>query len=288
MIALFFGLFAGLCWSVHDLIARYYSSKIGAYRMAIWTLLLGSMLLSAVVLWRGTIQNIDLKTAELILLLGVIYGIAIGSLFKAFSIAPVSIVGPFTAGYPALVVVWGLIMGVEPNAIQLLAIILILSGAIVVGRMGPEDGGMASVEVSQRPSLFFFCTLASFCFAAAVVLGQTASTRLGEIETTFMNRFPAALVLIPFALREKPLIKSINLNMGRALVAMASLDVLAVCSINYMGRFPQKELGAMGISAYGAISVLLAMIILKEKVTSWQWFGIAMIIIGVGILTIPS
>jgi drug/metabolite transporter (DMT)-like permease len=69
---------------------------------------------------------------------------------------------------------------------------------------------------------------------------------------------------------------------------MASLDVAAVASINYMGRLPGKEFGAMGISADGAISVLLAMIFLKEEVTAWQWVGIAMIVFGVAVLGAPS
>jgi drug/metabolite transporter (DMT)-like permease len=68
---------------------------------------------------------------------------------------------------------------------------------------------------------------------------------------------------------------------------MALLDVSAVCGINYMGRLPFKELGAMGISAYGAVSVVLAMAILKERVASWQWLGIAMIVAGVAVLAMP-
>ncbi len=287
MLALLFGLFAGLCWSIHDLIARYFASKIGAYRMAFWTLLVGSALLSVIVLWNGTVQNIDRPTSELILVLGIVYGIAVSSLFKAFSMAPVSIVGPFTAGYPALIVVWGLINGVHPSVMQILAVILILAGAVVVGRMGADDGGMATVAKDKRVTLFFFCAVASFCFAASVVLGQLASVKLGEIETTFLNRIPAALVLLPIIWREKHETKSVGPKAWTAITAMAALDVAAVVGINYMGRLPTKELGAMGISAYGAISVLLAMIILKEKVSSWQWLGIAMIVAGVAGLATP-
>jgi drug/metabolite transporter (DMT)-like permease len=289
MLALFFGLFAGLSWSVHDLIARYFASKIGAYRMAFWTLLVGSALLSVIVplINHGTIQNIDLATAELIVILGVVYGLAVSSLFKAFSMAPVSIVGPFTAGYPALVVIWGVVTGVQPSLLQVIAIALILGGAIVVGRMGADDGGMAIVAKDKRLSVFFFCALASFSFATAVILGQIVSLKLGEIETTFLSRIPAALVLLPLIWREKPEVKAIDIKAWSAVSAMALLDVAAVTGINYMGRLPNKELGAMGISAYGAISVLLAMIILKEKVSAWQWLGIAMIVVGVGALATP-
>lgn len=287
VLALCFGLFAGLCWSVHDLVARYFASKIGAYRMAFLTLIVGSALLSVLVLWNGTIQNMDRATALLILILGMLYGLAVSSLFKAFSMAPVSIVGPFTAGYPALVVVWGLLNGLQQNLLQITAMVSILCGAIVVGRLGADDGGMATVAKNQRALLLFFCALASFCFAAAVVLGQMASARLGEIETTFLSRIPAALLLLPLMWREMPEIRVIDAKAWGAVTAMALLDVMAVSGINYMGRLPNKEFGAMGISAYGAISVLLAMLVLKEKVSSWQWLGIAMIVLGVGLLSWP-
>jgi len=64
-------------------------------------------------------------------------------------------------------------------------------------------------------------------------------------------------------------------------VVMGGLDVAALTGINFIGTLPNKEMGAMGISAYGAIAVLLAMIFLKEKVSSGQWLGIAMIAAGV-------
>jgi drug/metabolite transporter (DMT)-like permease len=285
MQALLLGLMAGLCWSVHDLMARNFASKIGAYRMSICALLTGALLLSVLVFWRGTILKIEIDTAGLVVILGVVYGLAISSLFKAFSMAPVSVVGPFTAGYPALVVVWGMANGLNPSLLQVIAIALILLGAVVVGRMGNEDGGLAMVAPGKLPSLFFFCTVASVCFAAAIVLGQMASAKLGEIETTFLSRIPAALILLPFLWREVPEVRKIEIRDWAAICFMALLDVTAVWGINYMGKLQNKELGAMGISTYGAMSVTLAMIFLNEKVTWWQWFGIAMIVLGVAFLT---
>jgi drug/metabolite transporter (DMT)-like permease len=68
--------------------------------------------------------------------------------------------------------------------------------------------------------------------------------------------------------------------------AMALCDVVAVTSVNAATYFPNKELGAMAISGYGALSVLLAMLFLKEKVSAAQWLGIVMISCGVGPLAI--
>ena len=288
MFAVLIGLFAALCWSVHDLLARKFAEVVGSYRMAVATMLVGAGLLIGFVFSSGTIWQASPSTLQLLLVLGVVYGIAVSSLFKAFSLAPISIVGPFTAGYPALVVLWGLFTGLAPTLLQYGAVGLILAGAAVVGRMGPEDGGLRSVAKGKIPTLILFCILAVVSFATAIVLGQMLSPALGEVETTGLSRLPAALFILPFALAEKPGVQKISRSAWGGIALMASLDVAAVAAINFMGALPSKEFGAMAISSYGAISVLLAMIILKEKVTLGQWSGIAMIIVGVGILGWPA
>lgn len=288
MLAISFGLFAALCWSVHDLVARRFAEVIGPYRMALATLLVGALLLSGWVAWRGTLGHADAALLWRVVILGLAYGAAVSSLFKAFSMAPVSVVGPFTAGYPALVVLWGVYTGSYPGFLQYVAILVILLGAVVVGRFGPADGGLGSVAKNRIVPLFFFCTVAVVCFAAAVILGQAVSLKLGEIETTFLSRLPAAMLLLPLAMTEKTAASRFSRASWTGIFAMALLDVSAVAAINYMGRLPGKELGAMGISAYGAVSVLLAMIILKEKVAAGQWAGIAMIVAGVGTLSVPA
>lgn len=284
MLAVMFGLFAAFCWSLHDLVARTYANDVGPYRMAIITMLAGGLLLTGIVLWDGTILHAGMQTLGLSLVLGLIYGLAVGSLFMAFSMAPVSIVGPFTAGYPALVVVWGIYNGLSPSSMQIGAVIFILLGAYVVGRMGPPDGGLAQVAKGKLLPLILFCVVAEVFFATSVILGQKIALGLGEFETTFLSRFPAALVLIPFAMREVPLKATISRNAWIGIFAMGAFDVAAVSGVNYMGRLPNKEFGTMGISGYGAIATLLAMIILKEKTTAWQWVGIAMICAGVAVL----
>jgi uncharacterized membrane protein len=284
MLALSLGLFAAVCWSIHDLAARKLAPTLGAYRMSIFVMLIGFVLLFPAISSSPGLLSGTWSELWPMIGLGVIYGVAVSSLFKGFAMAPVSIVGPFTAGYPALVVVWGIINGLEPSIIQALAIVAILTGAIVVGRYGEEDGGINAVEKGKLPQVIFFCVLASVCFAASVIIGQNLSPRFGEIATAGMLRLPAALVLVPIALREKGERPKFQFSSWGLLAAMALLDVSALTGINYMGRLPAKEMGAMGISAYGGIAVLLAMFFLKEKVSVAQWLGIALTVAGVAVL----
>jgi uncharacterized membrane protein len=69
---------------------------------------------------------------------------------------------------------------------------------------------------------------------------------------------------------------------------MGALDVLGVIAVNASGHLPGKEFAAIGVSAYGALAVLLAMIFLKEKVSGGQWIGILMIAAGVATMSMSQ
>ncbi len=289
MIPVLLGLLAALCWSLHDLLVRIYAPRIGAFRLAVWVMLAGGLFLIAPVFITGKIWSATPAGLVFACSLGASYALAVGGLYKAFSLAPVSVVGPLTAGYPALVVVWGLLNGLTPTWLQWLAMVLIMAGAFIVSRSGDEDGGVKSVAAGKLPTVFFACALACLGFAVSIILGQEASAVLGEVETTLVSRFPAALLLLPFARREPVPLKPVLSAFGwTALAAMALADIIAVSAVNYSGQFENKEFGALSISAYAALSVLLAMIFLREKVSTGQWIGIALIVFGIGVLGWPK
>lgn len=288
MIALSFGIFAALCWSLHDLVARRYSAGIGPFRMAFLVMVVGAVALLAPVLWNGTIQNAGRDGIVTAAIMGLVYAAAVAALFKAFSLAPVSVVGPFTAGYPALVVLWNVINGLMPGPLQWLALLLTMGGALVVARSGSRDGGLNAVVPGKVWLVVLASVVASVSFAATVVLGQKAALTLGEFETTFVSRFPAALVLLPFALADQRRELAISPGGWLGVVLMALFDVVAVSAINAAGFFPGAAYSSMGISLYGGLSVFLAMIFLKESVSAGQWLGVAMIVAGIALLGYPG
>ncbi len=288
MIAILLGLFAALCWSLHDILARFYARDIGPNRMAVLVMLIGAALLAIPAMQGSAIWNADATSLAFAVLLGVAYALGVGGLFKAISLAPISVVGPFTAGYPALVVLWGLLNGLDPSAWEWLAFVMILAGAAVVARTGHPDGGVNAIAQGKLPLVIASCAIACLGYAASVVLGQAAAATLGEFETTFVSRFPAAALLLVPAFSESTRSRPVPRIGWVGIIAMAILDVLAISGINYAGRFPNKELASMGISAYAGLGVLLAMIFLKERVSPGQWLGIAMIVGGVGILGWPK
>ena len=272
------GLFAALCWAIHDLAARRLAQGVGAFRLGLLTEAAGFVLVLPLLF--GT-PSASLQNWLGVIILGITYGAAIAGLFKAFAMAPVSVVGPFTAGYPALIVIWGMVGGLTPTWPQYLSITAILAGAVIVGRSGHHDGGMNIVKKGKVPELIFWIVLADVCFAASVIMGQKLGPVFGDMRTAGLLRVPAALVLLPFAMMNLGSRPKISTNIWLVVFGMSALDIAALTGINAAGLMPNKELGAMGISAYGAIAVPLAMVWLKEKVSRGEWFGIALIIAGV-------
>ena len=284
MLAVFFGVFAALCWSLHDLLARSFAARIGAFRMAALVMVSGGILLTFYIVYQGTLWNASWPAIASGLLLGLAYGFGVGGLFKAFSLGPISLVGPITAGYPVLAVMWGVLHGLEPTALQWSAVAATLGGAIIVARSGTADGGINAVEPGKLPTLLVFCALAVLGYAASIILGQRAALVVGEIEATWLSRATALVTILPFMLGEaRPV--PLRARHWAGIFVMGGLDVLGVIAVNASGHLPGKEFAAIGISAYGAVAVVLAMIFLKEKVSSGQWLGILAIVIGVATLS---
>lgn len=287
VLAILLGVFAAVSWSVHDLLARSLAVRIGAFRMAAMVMIAGGLLLTGLVLWRGTIWTAPWEAINQGLLLGLAYGFAGGGLFKAFSLGPISFVGPVTAAYPVLVVLWGVANGFEPSALQWLAVAMAVTGALVVARSGHPDGGINAVEPGKLPVLLLFCLISVVGYACAVVIGQKAGVAVGEIESTWLSRITALVTIAPFMLSEaRP--APLRQRHWLGILAMGAFDVLGVVAVNATGNMPGKEFTAVGISSYGAVAVVLAMLVLKERVSAGQWLGIAMIVGGVATLSLST
>lgn len=279
MSTVFYGVFAALCWGIHDLFARTCANRIGPWRMAFWVMTAGGVLLLPYFAWRGFPDRLSGEGLILSLALGIAYAAGVGGIYKAFSLGPISLVAPLTSAYPALIVGWGLLHGLAPTPLQLAAMVLAVTGALVVGRFGDSD---ASKPLGRRQlaAIFLFCLLCIVGFATAVVIGQKAAPMVGEVEAAWISRATAALAVLPFVVGEAGS-QRVAAGWWPAILAMGLLDILGLIAVSSAGHLADKEFAAIGTSAYGAVAVVLAMIFLKEKVVAGQWIGIVMIALGV-------
>jgi drug/metabolite transporter (DMT)-like permease len=287
MTAVLLGVAAALFWAVHDLLARIYAPRIGPMRMGLGIMTLSGVMLTALVAFRGTLFNADLEGILWSLALGLAYAAGAGGIYKAFSLGPISVVGPLTSLYPILVVAWGLLNGLDPSVLQLIATAAALAGALLVSRSSSPDGGFNSVLPGNLVPLLVACLVCSAGYALSVIIGQKTAVMIGEIESAWISRATAVGVFLMIASGE-PRREAVAGRIWLGIAAMAVLDAGGLVSVNASGHYPDKEFAAVGISGYGAMSVMLAALVLKESVSIPQWVGIAMITGGVAVLSMPQ
>ena len=102
MLALSLGLTAAVIWAVHDLLVRKLSQGVALLPIVLVVLASGSLVLLAPALALGEWAGLSGRAIWLACAAGTTFAVAIGSLYRAFSMAPVRVVSPIIGAYPMI------------------------------------------------------------------------------------------------------------------------------------------------------------------------------------------
>ncbi len=278
------GELAALSWGTADFAARFSGRALGHRSALFGTLLVGSAALS---LWVWLADIPLLWTPSGLWLLGAA-GIAtmVATLFLYNGLArgPVSVVSPIVGSYPALVVALAVFTGARPTAIQWAAMAATLTGVVVVARC---TGHFAEDGTRSRDDLRWTVAIAlasSVGFAIAVFTAQSAVPIYGNLQTLWVARVISLLSLLVLFLgrREAPIVP---VPWWPLVATQGMLDAGGYLAL-YEGSYGSgSEIAAVTASTFGAVTTLLARLILREQMRGLQWIGIAVIFGGVAVLS---
>jgi drug/metabolite transporter (DMT)-like permease len=276
------GSLAALAWGTHDFLARFPSRSIGPASTVLAVTAAGFLLLSAWLAVGGAAPRIVWPSLWLAGVTGLFYALGTLSLFAALALGPISVVAPVAGSYPALAVAFAVAAGARPTWIQWAGTAAVLLGVTIVSRSGGQQASGEGVAEKRGQSLALAFG-ASFGFAVSFTSGQAAVPIFGVAETAWLARiFGLALIgliwLLPSTKRQVPA------RWLPVLGLMGGLDVTAQLLVVAAGHLPDAALATVTSSAFGAVTVLLARLFLKDKVTPTHLLGIAMIFAGVAVL----
>jgi len=277
------GLVAALSWGFHDFAARFPSRAVGPIPTVFAVTLSGLIVLSIWLFAAGGPTGVLRPELWLTALTGIFFALATLSLFTALALGPMTIVAPIAGSYPALAMLFALVQGARPSLIQWLAILAVMTGVAIVSRSGGGYEERGELARGAMRGIIGLSLLASFGFAVALTASQAAVPIFGEVETVWLARCfglvtIGALYLVrarsaPLPLRWLPL-----------LGIMGCLDVTALGTITAAGSLPAPEFATVVSSAFGAVTVILARIFLKEPMAPAQVAGMVLIFGGVAVL----
>ncbi len=270
----------GLCtafeWGGGDFIARFTGRGVGHANALLGMLLVGSLLLSGWVLLSDVALVWQLSASWLLAVGGL--GVMVGTLllYRALAEGPVSIVSPIIASYPAGVVAIAVALGARPSLVQWLAMAGVMAGVIVVAR---STGHFELVHGYPAAGLRRTVTISAVsmaAFAVGVSAGQAAVPIYGELQTIWLTRLVSLVALVALLAARRQRVR-LPRRWWPLLATQGLLDGGGYLTLFAGSAGADAEIAAVTASGFGAVTVLLARVVLRETMTWAQWGGIGLV-----------
>ena len=279
-----------MCWGAADFAARFASRRVGAYRTLFFMQFFGFIALSIYLKFRGVFFNgitPGWQPWALAALAGVINMIASLSLYYSFQIGVMSIVAPVSSAYPALTVTLAIMSGERITLLRGAGLVVTLVGVILAATSFAQSPGDPLKEKAHLTKGVGWAILAALGFGVLFwFLGFYVVPAVGPAISVWVIRLTCFSVL---ALVAAPARQSLKLPSGSVwwlLAAVGFMDTAAFVANNAGLRTGQVSVVSVLASLYGAVTVLLAWIFLREKLERSQWFGIVLIFVGIVFVSI--
>jgi drug/metabolite transporter (DMT)-like permease len=277
--ALALALCSSLFWGISDFIGGMQARRAPALLVVVISQAIGLAGLVAVLAARGVGPP---TLAQLLPAIGA--GIAgttaLAAFYRALAVGSMSIVAPVAATGVAVPVIVGIATGDHPAAIQIAGIVAAIVGVVLASR--EHDDGAAGLDRRTARLAIGLALVAALGFGTFFV-GLRASARHDVWWALFAARAAGVGVIGAAVLRLRP-----PGRVGRSalapLVAVGVLDLSANVLYAVATRHGLLSVVAVGSSLYPLATVLLARVILGERVRRIQEVGIVAAIAGVALI----
>lgn len=299
-LAILLGLTGAFSWGAADFAARFASRSVGAYRTLFFMQFFGFLALSVYLKWTIGFSGVapGWRPWAMAIAAGVLNMVASLALYHSFEVGTMSIVGPVSSSYPALTVALSLLSGERIHALRAAGLAITLIGVILAatsfvsqaksatavaaapaGSATAAGGEAGHAHLSKGVGWAIFAALGfgvMFWF-----LGFHVVPLVGSAVSVWVMRLTA---LVSLAVVAAPVGQSIRLPRGGVwwlLLAVGVLDTAAFVANNAGLSTGQVSVVSVLASLYGAVTVLLSWIFLRERLERSQWLGIMLIFAGV-------
>jgi drug/metabolite transporter (DMT)-like permease len=187
--------------------------------------------------------------------------------FRAIAIGKMSLVVPIASLAGVVPVVVGIATGDRPSAIQLVGMVVALTGAVLASREPDEEGKGGS----RLAAGVVLAALSAFAWGWFFLAIDVASDG-GAVWASLVNRTTSLALLVVAALVMRPRLRAARPHMP-ALAAAGTLDVSANLVFAAASTKGLVSLVSVAGSLYPVVTVLLARVVLKERVHRIQEAG---------------
>jgi drug/metabolite transporter (DMT)-like permease len=289
------GLTAALCWGTLDVITALGSRVVGSLRVTAGMQLVTAVIFGVLVVATGTVLPNDTSSIALAVLLGLIGAGAYLSYFTGLQFGPIAVVSGMVAAFGGLTVVLAvLVRGERLTTLQAIGATVATIGVLMTAIA--FDGGLRSARFAG-PGVVF-ALIALVLFALMAITTDIALESMTWLQVYAIARgVNAAIGIIALAvlglaghrLATRP-IAGPAWSSTRVVVAITIAGVLDVLGlIAFATGLESAPTWMVGLaSSFGpAITILVAVVLLGERLRPVQWLGLLGILAGMVAIAIP-
>ncbi|MEM7209536.1 MAG: EamA family transporter [Pseudomonadota bacterium] len=280
------GILSALAFGTADFLARFTSRKIGHFPALFIVLVLGASVFVPLLL----LQNSREWSAHGLIyvgLHGVLLAGAMALLYLVLARGPINVVAPIIAAHPAFIILIAFVSGSRPSAMQWLLMLAILVCIGVITRIVTNRANESAIHNSSE---YFRRTLwlslaTSIVYALNVVAAQRAVVINGEIATVAIGHCFAIGALL-FVREIRYAYASIPFKWWGVLLFQGVLNAAGMLFLfaGSFGLFP--EVTALLSSEFSVVTILLAAIFLRERMTVLQLLAVVGVFTATGYLSL--
>jgi DME family drug/metabolite transporter len=301
------GLGAALSWGTMDVASALASRRVGSLLVTVGVVVVSAILLLALTLLTGAAIPTDAPTLATAALLGLIGAGAYFAYFTGLRVGPIAVVSGMVAAYGGLTVVLSVVLrGESLNAVQAFGAAVATGGVILTGVA--FDGGLRGTRLAGPGVIFAIVALVLFSMMAIttdialesagwlqVLLASRAVTAAASITIVVIVALAARMRSAPVdsdpaaprspdARPEPPWGRR---RLVEVIVLAGILDVLGLISFAIGLETAPTWLVGLASSFGPAVTILVAVAFLGERLKAIQWVGLAGVAIGMVAIALP-
>jgi bacterial/archaeal transporter family protein len=267
-------------WGIYDFLGGVFAKQIGSFKSLFWSQLAGliSIFLLAIVFK----SSIDVPVLVIILSLiaAILYSAGYLFFFKGFEVGNVSIIAATMNLWAVFTMLFAfMFMGQRLSAMQTLGVVMIIFGATLASLNWNEIRNQRfHLSAGVKEAVF-----GAFFFGVFWNVSEIISEKVGWLLTTLFVKFGIILFLLFFSFLVKQGIglTKISAKTKYIILLMGVIEAGAVALVNYGLTIGDAILITPIASALSIVTISLAIIFLKDKVTKIQGLGITTAVVGI-------
>jgi drug/metabolite transporter (DMT)-like permease len=284
------GLTGAVCWGLADFAARFASRRVGAYRTLFFMQLFGFAALSIYLKWSGALTDVVVpgwQSWALAVAAGLLNMTASLALYYSFQVGVMTVVAPVSSAYPALTVALAIASGERIQPLRAAGLAVTILGVVLAATSFTSDVTHPAIEPGSSGRAHLTKGV-SWAIVAAVgfgflfwLLGFHVVPRVGSVVSVWVIRLTSFTTLALLAAPTRQTLRLPRSNVWWLLAAVGFMDTAAFVANNAGLKTGQVSVVSVLASLYGAVTVLLSWIFLRERLERSQWAGIALIFVGI-------